>query len=340
MSSPAISRREFVQVSAAGAAGLVLSFYLPLSADDKPPATTPNAWVKIDPAGEISLTVARSEMGQGVRTSLAMILGEELEADWSRVRVMQADLDSKYGSQITGGSGSVRQSWPMLRKAGAAAREMLIAAAAEKWQVPAPECRAREGAVLHASSGRRLGYGELAAKAATLPAPQDPPLKSAKDFRIVGTAVARVDGPRIVTGAAQYGLDFTVPGMMYATIARPAVFGGRIRSFNTDDAKRVAGVRQVVKVPRSELPIPFEGKPGAAGHQHFLWGGVAVVADSTWAAMQGRRTLQVDWDEGPAASESTPAMRTAFEEAVSRPGTGCTQRWRRRRGVRARRSQS
>ncbi|MFI5117070.1 MAG: molybdopterin cofactor-binding domain-containing protein [Terriglobales bacterium] len=204
MSSPAISRREFLQASAAGAAGLVLSFYLPLSAQEKPAPIAPNTWLKIDPAGEVSLWVARSEMGQGVRTSLAMILAEELEADWSRVRIVQADLDPKYGNQITGGSSSVRQS--LLRKAGAAAREMLRAAAAEKWPVPVSECMARGGAVVHTPSGRRLTYGELAAKAATMPVPQDPPLKDAKDFRIVGTPVARVDGPRIVTGAAQYGL--------------------------------------------------------------------------------------------------------------------------------------
>jgi isoquinoline 1-oxidoreductase beta subunit len=321
MSAPVISRREFLQVSAAGAAGLVLSFYLPISARDKPPAVTPNTWLKIDPSGEVSLTVARSEMGQGVRTSMAMILAEELEADWSRVRIVQADLDPKYGSQVTGGSSSVRDSWLMLRKAGAAAREMLRAAAAEKWQVPVSECTAREGAVVHAPSGRRLGYGELAARAATIPVPQDPPLKDARDFRIVGTPVARVDGPRIVVGAAQYGLDFTVPGMLYATIARPPVFGGRVKSFKADAAKTIPGVRQVVEVPRTELPIPFEGTRGREGHQHFLWGGVAVVADSTWAAMQGMRALEVEWDEGPAAAEGTAGMRSAFQDATARPGT-------------------
>jgi len=320
MSAPAISRRDFLEVSAAGAAGLVLSFYLPVSAQEKPAPIAPNTWLKIDPSGEVSLTVARSEMGQGVRTSLAMILAEELEADWSRVRIVQADLDPKYGNQITGGSGSVRQSWPMLRKAGAAAREMLRAAAAEKWRVPVSECVAREGAVVHTPSGRRLGYGELAAKAATMPIPQEPPLKDAKDFRIVGTAVARVDGPRIVTGAAQYGLDFTVPGMLYAAIARPSVFGGRVKNFQADAAKRVPGVRHVVEVPRTELPIPFEGTRGREGHQHFLWGGVAVVADSTWAALQGRRALEVEWDEGPAATQSTAGMRSAFQDAAARPG--------------------
>jgi len=320
MSAPAISRREFLEVSAAGAAGLVLSFYLPLSAQEKPAPVAPNTWLKIDPAGEVSLWVARSEMGQGVRTSLAMILAEELEADWSRVRIVQADLDPKYGNQITGGSGSVRQSWPMLRKAGAAAREMLRAAAAENWRAPVSECVAREGAVVHTPSGRRFTYGELAAKAATMPVPQGPPLKDAKDFRIVGTPVARVDGPRIVTGAAQYGLDFTVPGMLYAAIARPPVFGGRVKTFKADAAKRVPGVRHVVEVPREELPIPFEGTRGRQGHQHFLWGGVAVVADSTWAALQGRRALEVEWDEGPAAAESTAGMRSAFQDVAARPG--------------------
>jgi isoquinoline 1-oxidoreductase beta subunit len=319
MSASALSRREFLEVSVAGAAGLVLSFYLPLSAEDKPPAITPNTWLKIDPTGEVSLTVARSEMGQGVRTSMAMILADELEADWSRVRVVQADFDPKYGDQTTGGSSSVRQSWPVLRKAGAAAREMLRTAAADKWRVPVSGCVARAGAVVHTPSRRRLGYGELAIKAAVMPVPQDPPLKSAKDFRILGTPVARVDGPGIVTGSAQYGLDFTLPGMLYATIARPAVFGGRVKSFKADAAKRVPGVRHVVEVPRTELPIPFEGTRGRKGHQHFLWGGVAVVADSTWAAIQGRRALEIEWDEGPAVAESTATMRSAFQEAAARP---------------------
>jgi isoquinoline 1-oxidoreductase beta subunit len=251
---------------------------------------------------------------------MAMILAEELEADWSRVRIVQATLDPKYGDQVTGGSSSVRDSLLMLRKAGAAAREMLRAAAAEKWQVPASECTAREGAVVHAPSGRRLGYGELATKAAAMPVPQDPPLKKATDFRIVGTPVARVDGPRIVTGAAQYGLDFTVPGMLYAAIARPPVFGGRVKGFKAEAAKRIPGVRGVVEVPRTELPIPFEGTRGRPGHQHFLWGGLAVVADSTWAALQGRRALELEWDEGPAASESTAGMRSAFQDAAARPG--------------------
>jgi isoquinoline 1-oxidoreductase beta subunit len=320
VSAPALSRREFLQVSAAGAAGLVLSFYLPLPAENKPPAITPNTWLKIDPSGEVSLTVARSEMGQGVRTSMAMILAEELEADWSQVRIVQADFDPKYGDQTTGGSSSVRDSWLMLRKAGAAAREMLRMAAADKWQVPVSECLARDGAVVHTRSKRRLGYGELAINAAAKPVPQDPPLKKAKDFRIVGTPVARVDGPRIVTGAAQYGLDFTLPGMLYAAIARPAVFGGRVKSFKADAAKRVPGVREVVEVPRPELPIPFEGTRGREGHQHFLWGGVAVVANSTWAALQGRRALEIEWDEGPAVAESTATMRSAFQEAAARPG--------------------
>jgi isoquinoline 1-oxidoreductase beta subunit len=180
---------------------------------------------------------------------------------------------------------------------------------------------AREGAVVHTPSSRRLSYGELAAKAASMPVPQHPPLKDAKDFRIVGTPVVRVDGPRIVVGGAQYGLDFMVPGMLYLTVARPLVFGGRVKSFKAGTAKQVPGVRGAVEVPRTELPIPFEGTRSREGHQHFLWGGVAVVADSTWAAMQGRRALEVEWDGGPAAVESTAGMSSAFQEAASRPGS-------------------
>ena len=179
-------------------------------------AIEPNAFITIEPGGEIRLVITRSEMGQGVRTSLAMILAEELDADWARVRVVQGDCDPKYGDMTTGGSMSIRSTWDPLRKAGASARDMLLTAAAETWNVPKGECSTNgENVVIHAKTGRRLDYGALAAKAAALPVPKDVPLKEPKDYRIVGTKRARVDGGAIVIGEAHYGIDTKVPGMMY-----------------------------------------------------------------------------------------------------------------------------
>ena len=319
--SAPISRRHFLQAGTAGAAGLVLSFYLPVRGQEAPPPLEPNAWLQIAPSGEITLWAARSEMGQGVRTSLPMILAEELEADWARIRVVQADLDPKYGDQLTGGSFSVNYSWEPLRRLGAAAREMLRTAAARTWNVPVAECAARQAVVTHMPSGRRLSYAELAQRAAALPVPQNPPLKEHKDFRIVGHATPRVDGPQIVTGTATYGMDVKLPGMLYAAVARCPVFGGKVKKYSDARARAVPGVRSVVELPRVEMPVPFSGDKGGVGHQHFLWGGVAVVADSTWAALEGRKALEIEWDEGPAAAESTEVMRRTFMEFAAQGGT-------------------
>ena len=273
-----LSRREFLTVGAAAGAGLVIGFYLPHGSRGESGVFAPNAYLKISPEGKITVVVARSEMGQGVWTALPMILAEELEADWKQISIEQAGASTLYGDQTTGGSASVRTTWDPMRKAGAAAREMLISAAALEWGVPRASCKAQNSAVIHAESNRRLTYGQLANKAASLPVPTDPPLKSAKDYQIVGKTIPRLDVPSKVDGRAEYGIDCRLPGMKYAVLARCPVFGGKLLRFNDQESRKVPGVG-------------YTGKVGDAA--------VAVVADSVWGAMEGRRLLNVEWDEGP-----------------------------------------
>jgi isoquinoline 1-oxidoreductase beta subunit len=317
-----VTRRDFLKAGAAGSASLLIGFYLPVhGAEATGENFAPNALIEIRPNGDIHLWVARSEMGQGPRTSLAMILAEELDADWSRVKVEQGDLDSKFGDQTTGGSLSIRSTWDPLRQAGATARAMLVTAAANTWNAPAGECTTRNSAVFHAKTKRQLGYGQLAAKAAALPVPKGIPPKDFKDYRIVGTKKKRVDGQFIVIGEAHYGIDTKVPGMLYATVARPPVFGGRVKKFDATAALAVPGVRKVVEVPTVEMPPLFgEERKENSGHQHYLWGGVAVVADSTWQAIAGRRALVVDWDAGAGADENTEKQRATCAELVKGHG--------------------
>jgi isoquinoline 1-oxidoreductase beta subunit len=306
MTHATVDRREFLKTGAAAGATLVIGLYLPAletrAADSLAPTPAgtfkPNVWIEIQPDGGVTIWTGRSEMGQGVKTAMPMIVAEELEADWQRVRVAQGDANPAYGDQVTVGSRSVRSGWEPLRKAGAAAREMLVSAAALTWSVPREQCRARAGMVEHTPSGRKLGFGELAARAATLPAPENPALKRPSEFRILGTRVPRVDTPDKVTGKAAFGLDVRVPGMVYAAVARCPVFGGRVRSFDAAAALRVPGVKRVDQISR----------------------GVAVVAESTWAAFQGKRALQVDWDEGATARWTSDGIWTAFRAAAARSG--------------------
>ena len=284
-----LSRREFLSVGAAAGAGLVIGFYLPHGSGQSG-RFAPSAYLKISPDGKITVVVARSEMGQGVWTSLPMILAEELEADWNEISIEQAGASTLFGDQTTGGSASVRTTWDPMRKAGASAREMLISAAALEWGVPRASCKAQNSAVIHSDSNRRMTYGELANKAASLPVPTDPPLKSAKDYQIVGKMIPRLDVPSKVDGTAAYGIDCRLPGMKYAVIARSPTFGGKLLSFDDKDSRKVAGVSYVGKVSDSA---------------------VAVVADSVYGAMDGRRVLNVAWDEGPNRDLSSPKI---FEE--------------------------
>ena len=313
--SSSISRREFIETGA----GLVIAFHLPsrslpTALDD--PTFSPNAWIRIATDGAVTLTVDKSEMGQGTQTGLAMILAEELEADWSTVRLGPVPENPAGWSRrmSTGGSTAIRTSWEPLRKAGAAAREMLIDAAATTWKVDRASCRAERGAVVHATSKRRLTYGKLVAKAAQLPVPKDPPLKDPKDFRLLGTRVPRLDTPAKVDGSAVFGIDVKAPGMLVASIERCPVFGGTLKSYDATKAKAVPGVRAVVALE----PSPWTGTTGAwaAG----CAAGVAVVADTYWQAMTGRKALQVEWDEGAAASLDSDGIRAEFLKRAEQPG--------------------
>src|SRR5579863_6263258 len=290
-----LSRREFVAAGVAAGAGLVIGFHLP-HGNSSGSTFAPNAYLKITPDGEITIVVARSEMGQGVRTSLPMILAEELEADWKQITIEQAGASTLYGDQTTGGSASVCTTWDPMRKAGAAAREMLISAAALEWGVPRSGCKAENSAVVHAASNRRLTYGQLASKAGAQPIPTDVPLKQAKDYQIVGKPLPRLDVPSKVDGKAEFGIDFRLPGMKYAVLARCPVIGGKVASFDDKESRKISGVGFVGKISNSA---------------------VAVVADSVWSAMEGRRALNVQWDEGPNKDLNSAAIFLSLKKSAS-----------------------
>jgi isoquinoline 1-oxidoreductase subunit beta len=311
-----VNRREFLKTGAAGGAALVIGFHLSRSAfagqTQNQEQKTPNpfdAWVRITPDDRVTLILGKSEMGQGVYTSLPMILAEELCVDWKQVYVEQAPTNPKIYDLGTGGSGSVKDSWLALRQAGAAAREMLIAAAAKKWEVGTDTCKAKSGYVVHGHPERSFRFGELVVDASQLPIPNlhTVPLKNPDNFTIVGREMHRLDAASKSTGSAKFGIDSRVPGMLYAVIARCPVFEGKVASFDATKAKAVLGVRDV-------LQIETKGR-GAS-----TTGGIAVLADNSWAAIQGRKALEVKWDEGAAANESSEELHKQFLANASKPG--------------------
>jgi isoquinoline 1-oxidoreductase beta subunit len=299
------TRRDFLR-GAAAAAGLTLSFRLPeaLGAQPDPATFDPNAYLSITGDGAVVLWVTRLEMGQGVRTLLPMILAEELEADWSRVHIAYASPGARFnGIELhTSGSGSSSSAYRQLRTAGASAREMLIQVAAAGWDVDPASCQARLSEVVHTQTGRRRGYGSLAAAASRLPVPASPVLKDRSRFTLLGTPIKRVDGPAIVSGRAQYGMDVRVPGMLFASIERAPTLGGTVASVDGRAALRVPGVRHVVPVTAGIHP------------------GVAVVADDNWAAMRGRAALAIVWTHGPQAGFDSDRflsdLPVAFDRAL------------------------
>lgn len=333
-----MERRSFLRVGIAATGGLLIGVGLPVRG--APPreadaaalpgmasdatggsgsSFAPHAFVRIDPDSTVTLTAPRPEMGQGVRTALPMLVAEELEVEWRSVRVEQADLGEAYAGyggqtmgQYVGGSSSVRRSWEPLRRAGAVARTLLVMAAARQWGVEPASCRAERGEVVHPSTDRRLSYGALVQPASRLD-PPDPAavrLKEPADFTLVGTPRVNVDAPEIVVGEARFGLDFRVPGMLYAAVARAPTFGARVRSVHVEAALTLPGVRRVVPIDTDAFPDfpPNSPKPPD---------GVAVVADSTWAALRGRDALEVEWSGG-AGSESTDGFWRRCEEALRR----------------------
>ncbi len=302
-----LDRRSFLKLGAAGATGLVIGFYLPGRYERLDAATGEradlNAWIHISPDDRVTIYIDKSEMGQGVVTSLSMLAAEELECDWKQIRTEFAPAAKVYfnpafGVQGTGGSSSVRSSYDPLRKSSAQAREMLIAAAAQKWGVQPSECRAENGAVLHEASKQRASYGSLAEAAAKITPPADVKLKDPKDFKVIGKSHRRLDTPAKTNGSAQFGIDTRLPGLLYASVERCPVFGGKAKSFDASKAKAVPGVKQVVQISS----------------------GVAVVADSTWSAFEGRKALQVSWDEGPLASLTSDGIRKTFAQRAQQPG--------------------
>ena len=297
-----VSRRSFLAVGAAGGAGLLLALHFGRRLDTAAPLPrgvfSPNAWLQIAPNGLVTIWVAKTEFGQGVHTSLPMLVAEELEADWEKIRIEQAPTALRYGAQETYGSLSVRNSWEPLRIAGATAREMFLSAAAAVWRVDRNSCRAEKGAVFHVSTGRRLTYGELAEPASRLPVPSDVPLKDPKDFRLIGQRVRRVDTRSKLDGSASFGIDVRVPGMLFASVHRCPTVGGKLHSFDGTRAKQVSGVREVVKIGS----------------------GIGVVADSTWAAFRGRQALEVVWDEGPNSGLSLGEIQRQLAQLENQPG--------------------
>src|SRR4030095_15732222 len=298
MATVTVDRRSFLKTGAAAGAGLWVGFTIPASAADDPAQQqekkTPNpfnAWVHISPDNRITLILEKSEMGQGIMTAVPMILAEELCVDWKNVIVQQAPTDPDIYNHGTGGSGRVARCWVSVRRAGAAAREMLVAAAAARWGVNTNTCVARNGGVLHGARNNFLTYGELADDAAKLPIPNlnTVPLKNSDDFTIVGKGTRRFEAADKTNGKAKFGIDSRVTGIQYAVLARFPIFAAKLKSFDASKAKSVAGVRDVFAIdPVSE---------GA-----FSAGGVAVVADNSWAAMQGRKALQIEGDTRPNAS--------------------------------------
>lgn len=306
-----VSRREFVSVALTALGGLSIGVRLERPASGP---LRPNAFVRVEPDGTVVVMVPRPEMGQGSRTAIAMLVAEELEADWNHVGVEQADLDEeRYGPQYAGGSAVVRTSWTPLRRAGATARALLVEAAARRWGVDPTTCVAEHGLVRHIASGRTANYGMLAALAGTLPIPDDVRLKPRREFRIIGTPRRGVDLPAIVVGRTAYGIDTRVPGLLFGSIERSPVFGGRVVRVDEAAARSVPGVAAVIAIDADAIPEFEENSPKMPN-------GVAVLADSTWAAMQGRRKLVIEWDARGGEAESTAAMRArAAEVALGTP---------------------
>ena len=306
-----INRRFFLRSSATAGAGLLLSFHLPATAKagksvDKQTARNfaPNVFLRIQSDERIFITVTRMEMGQGVRTALPMMLADELEVDLAKIELEQAETGERFKNvrMRTSGSGSIYGTFALFRRAGAAAREMLVSAAAQVWNVPPDACRAENGAVVHISTGKKLSYGKLADAAAKLPVPEKPAVKPAKDFRYIGKRIKRIDSPKIVRGQAVYGCDFTIPGMLVAVVERSPVLGGKVVRWDDTKTKTVPGVRAVLPVTKG------------------LSNGVAVLAENTWAAIKGRELLQVVWDEGEHKDFSSENFSKRLYAALDREG--------------------
>lgn len=317
-----LDRRSFLRIVAMAGGGLVLGHYVRPAGAAEPAAAgvekegglfIPNAFIRIAPDGTVTVFSARPEVGQGIKTSLPMVVAEELGADWRNVRVVSAQLDPVFGPQFAGGSMSTPMSYTLMRKMGATARTVLVEAAAQTWGVPASECVAADGAVRHAPTGRSIKFGELVAKASTLPVPPEDSvrLKDPKDFTLLGKRIGGVDNPKVVTGQPLFGIDQSRPGMVYAVYEKSPVWGARPLSANVEQVKPLPGVRDAFIIDRT---VP-------AGQLTGLVPGVAIVAESTWAAFSARKQLKVQWEDGRFPNSSWDDFaRQARELAAAAPG--------------------
>jgi len=302
-----LNRRSFLKVSATGGA-LLVGAYLPglrgTGTAEAAGSFEPNVWLKISADDIVTIMLSQLEMGQGVMTSMPMLVAEELDVEWNKIKTEWVPADPKYGNpnfggaQLTAGSNSVRGMWKILREAGATARVMLMTAAAQNWSVDPASCSTEKGEILHKASGRRAKYGSVVDRAASLPVPKTVALKDPKEFRVLGQSVPRLDIPEKVNGKAGFGIDVKRPDMLTARVVRCPVFGGTVESFNADKAKAVPGVRHVVKIST----------------------GVAVVADNYWAASKGVQALDVKWNEGPLAKLSSAEILKNYTALAERPG--------------------
>jgi isoquinoline 1-oxidoreductase beta subunit len=322
MTKTKINRRSFLQVTALAGGGFMLGLYPNAAAIAQigrgPEILAPTDFIRIGSDGIVTLTSRNTEIGQNVLNTLPMLIAEELDVDWKDVKIVRADADRKYGTQFTGGSSATPTNWEPMRQVGAAGRQMLIAAAAQMWGVAASECSTASGRVIHKASNRSLGYGELASKAATMPAPdfKSLKLKDPKDYKIIGTSTISAETKGIVTGKPIFGIDVTVPGMLYAVFQRTPVLGGKVVSANLDAIKAMKGVRHAFVV---------EGRPPASNYPNYLFedpgfeAGVAIVADSWWAAQSAREKLEVKWDEGKWATLNSVDIAKKAEELSKQP---------------------
>ncbi|HUA57414.1 MAG TPA: xanthine dehydrogenase family protein molybdopterin-binding subunit [Verrucomicrobiae bacterium] len=292
-----VNRRTFLSAAAAAGAGLLVRFRLDAAETASPLKL--NAFVHISPDDSVLLYIHKAEMGQGTVTSLSMLLAEELECDWKKIRTDFPGVNREYGpNQGVVGSASIRTSWESLRRAGATAREMLKAAAAQKWSADLATLRAENSWIVNPANNDRASFGSLAEAASKLPPPSNTTLKEPARFHTIGHATKRLDTPSKVDGSAVFGIDVRLPNMQYAVVARCPVFGGKVARFDASKAKAAPGVKNVFQIPS----------------------GVAVVADSTWAAMEGRRRLEIDWNEGPVAAVSTASLTQTFASLMAQPG--------------------
>jgi isoquinoline 1-oxidoreductase subunit beta len=329
-----VPRRSFLRGLNLAVGGFALGYYFPTRAqkptnepglpprpkpvtgsgasEAKAPGLNPNLFIHLGPDGTLTIVCHRSEMGQGIRSSLPVLIADELGADMARVKILQGDGNAAYGDQNTDGSNSIRSIFDDMRRVGATARMMLITTAANRWKVPPEDCIAKEHKVTHVPTGRAFGFGELALEAGRqkVPAKAEVVLRPRTELVHLGKSLPLLDGPVYVTGKAIYGADIKLPGMLTAVIARPPVVGGKVARFDPTRALAVPGVRKVIEMPQPKAPYQFQP-----------WGGLAVVADHTWAAMRGRAALDVTWDDGENASYDSDRYREILSKAVSVPGT-------------------